>query len=71
MTRLERPSTPARRDAGLRRLRALNRGLIGAAVAGTALLTDVAAHAFPGHKRPATPAAANAGRSVGAVRTRS
>jgi hypothetical protein len=51
MSRSERASTVARRDAGLRRLRTLNRVLIGAAVAGTGLLTDVAAHAFPGHKR--------------------
>ena len=43
--------TPARRDAGLRRLRVLNRILIGAAVLATGLLTDVAAKAFPGHKR--------------------
>jgi hypothetical protein len=60
-----RPLTPARRDAGLRRLRALNRLLIGAAVVATGLFTDVAANAFPGHKRAArstvaTPAATNA-----------
>jgi hypothetical protein len=54
MSRSKRASTVARRDAGLRRLRTLNRVLIGAAVAGTALLTDVAAHAFPGHKRVVT-----------------
>jgi hypothetical protein len=57
MSRSERASTVARRDAGLRRLRTLNRVLIGTAVAGTALLTDVAAHAFPGHKRVVTPTA--------------
>ncbi|HET8978690.1 MAG TPA: hypothetical protein VFN87_11070 [Solirubrobacteraceae bacterium] len=43
--------TPARRDAGLRRLHVLNRVLIGGAVVVTGLLTDVAANAFPGHKR--------------------
>ena len=46
-----RALTHARRDAGLRRLRVLNRFLVGAAVIGSALLTDVAAKAFPGHKR--------------------
>ena len=70
MSRFTRASTPARRDAGLRRLRTLNRVLIGTAVAGTALLTDVAAHAFPGHKRPVTATAATAstpapGRTAG------
>ncbi|HEX4010253.1 MAG TPA: hypothetical protein VHX62_09605 [Solirubrobacteraceae bacterium] len=43
--------TPAGRDAGLRRLRAFNRLLVAVAVAATALLTDVVAQAFPGHKR--------------------
>ncbi len=60
MSRFTRVSTPDRRDAGLRRLRTLNRVLIGAAVAGTGLLTDVAAHAFPGHKRNVTATAATA-----------
>ena len=60
MSRFTRVSTPDRRDAGLRRLRTLNRMLIGVAVAGTGLLTDVAAHAFPGHKRSATATAATA-----------
>jgi hypothetical protein len=60
MSRVTRVSTPARRDAGLRRLRTLNRLLIGAAVVGTGLLTDVAAHAFPGHKRAVTAKAATA-----------
>ncbi len=60
MSRFTRVSTPDRRDAGLRRLRTLNRVLIGAAVAGTGLLTDVAAHAFPGHKRSVTATAATA-----------
>ncbi len=59
MSRFTRTSTPARRDAGLRRLRTLNRVLIGAAVAGTGLITDVAAHAFPGHKRSVTATAAS------------
>jgi hypothetical protein len=61
MSRYKRPSTIARRDAGLRRLRTLNRVLIGTAVVGTGLLTDVAAHAFPGHKRVVTAPAARAG----------
>ena len=43
-----RPHTPARRDAALRRLRTVNRSLIAVALAGAAVLTDVAAHAFPG-----------------------
>lgn len=51
MSRTTRALTPARRDAGLRRLRTLNRILIAAAVVLTGLLTDVAAKAFPGHKR--------------------
>jgi hypothetical protein len=51
MSGTTRALTPARRDAGLRRLRVLNRFLIGAAVVATGLLTDVAAKAFPGHKR--------------------
>jgi hypothetical protein len=51
MSRATRTLTPAGRDAGLRRLRIFNRMLLGAAVAGTGLLTDVAAQAFPGHKR--------------------
>lgn len=54
MSRSPGASAHARRDAGLRRLRVLNRVLIGAAVAGTGLLTDVAANAFPGHKRKVT-----------------
>lgn len=45
------PATPAGRDAALRRLRILNRVLIGSAVAATGLLADVAAKAFPGHRR--------------------
>ena len=53
MSRSLRASAHARRDAGLRRLRIVNRVLIGAAVAATGLLTDVTAHAFPGHKRRA------------------
>jgi len=64
MSGTTRALTPARRDAGLRRLRALNRILIGAAVLASGLLTDVAAKAFPGHKRtvrtaPALPASAH------------
>jgi len=55
MSRSARTLTPAGRDAGLRRLRVLNRVLVGAAVAGTGLLTDVAAQAFPGHKRVVHP----------------
>jgi hypothetical protein len=55
MSRSARTPTPAGRDAGLRRLRILNRVLVGAAVAGTGLLTDVAAQAFPGHKRVVRP----------------
>src|ERR1700761_3343702 len=66
MSGTTRALTPARRDAGLRRLRVLNRILIGAAVLATGLLTDVAAKAFPGHKRavrvarPAEPASSGA-----------
>jgi hypothetical protein len=65
MSGTTRALTPARRDAGLRRLRALNRILIGAAVIATGLLADVAAKAFPGHRRavrsaaPAQPASAH------------
>ncbi|MGH2857347.1 MAG: hypothetical protein ACRDMJ_07660 [Solirubrobacteraceae bacterium] len=55
MSRGARTTTPAGRDAALRRLRRLNRVLIGAAVAATGLLADVAAQAFPGHRRAATP----------------
>jgi hypothetical protein len=51
MSRITSSFTPAGRDAGLRRLRIVNRMLIGATVAVTGLLTDVAAQAFPGHKR--------------------
>jgi hypothetical protein len=61
MSRSLRASAHARRDAALRRLRVLNRILIGGAVAATGLLTDVTAHAFTGHKRrvaPSTPATA-------------
>lgn len=57
MSRSIRALTPARRDASLRRLRTLNRVLIGGAVAATGLLSDVAANAFPGHKRAVTTAA--------------
>jgi hypothetical protein len=60
MSRSLRTHAHARRDAGLRRLRTLNRVLIGAAVAGTGLLTDVAANAFPGHKRHVTATAPSA-----------
>src|ERR1700753_4313244 len=52
MSRTTHAWTPAHRDAGLRRLRTVNRILIGAAVVATGLLTDVAGKAFPGHKRP-------------------
>lgn len=51
MSRHTRSLTARRRDAGLRRLRIANRALIGAAVVFTGLLSDVAANAFPGHKR--------------------
>ncbi len=51
MSRITSSFTPAGRDAGLRRLRIANRLLIGTTVAVTGLLTDVAAQAFPGHKR--------------------
>ncbi|MGH2872578.1 MAG: hypothetical protein ACRDL5_08985, partial [Solirubrobacteraceae bacterium] len=51
MRRASSSYTSAGRDAGLRRLRTVNRLLIGVAVAGTGLLADVAAQAFPGHKR--------------------
>jgi hypothetical protein len=51
MTPSARAFTPAGRDAGLRRLRTANRLLVGASVAVTGLLADVAAQAFPGHKR--------------------
>lgn len=48
MTGVFRPHTPARRDAAVRRLRTVNRSLIGLAVLSGAVLTDVAANAFPG-----------------------
>ncbi|HEX3874893.1 MAG TPA: hypothetical protein VHW26_12150 [Solirubrobacteraceae bacterium] len=47
--RVSRHHTPARRDAAVLRLRRLNRGLVAVAFAGTAVLAEVAAHAFPGH----------------------
>jgi hypothetical protein len=53
MSRSPRVPAHARRDAALRRLRRLNRVLIGGAVAATGLLTDVTAHAFSGHSRRA------------------
>ena len=59
MSRTMRALTPARRDAGLRRLRTLNRVLVAAAVVATGLLTDVAANAFPG---PQAPCACHAAR---------
>lgn len=55
MSRSAHPLTSAGRDAGLRRLRALNRVLVAVAVAGMGLLTEVAAQAFPGHKRVVRP----------------
>jgi hypothetical protein len=63
--------TPAGRDAGLRRLRAFNRLLVAVAVAATALLTDVAAQAFPGHKRvvAAPPSSARAATPRAPART--
>ena len=64
MSRSPRSLASARRDAGLRRLRIVNRVLIGAAVAVTGLLTDVAAHAFPGHRRPAPARPATAASST-------
>jgi hypothetical protein len=74
MSRITSSFTPAGRDAGLRRLRIVNRMLIGATVAVTGLLTDVAAQAFPGHKRViraavATPPARTLG-TAGAARHR-
>jgi hypothetical protein len=41
--------TPDGRDAAIRRLRRVNRSLIAVAIAGAAVITEVAAHAFPGH----------------------
>jgi hypothetical protein len=41
-------SEPGARDAALRKLRILNRCLIAGSVTLTGVLTDVAAHAFPG-----------------------
>src|SRR6185312_6701924 len=61
MSRSTRAAAHVRRDAALRRLRVVNRFLIGGAVAATGLLTDVTAHAFTGHKRrvaASTPVAA-------------
>lgn len=57
--------TPAGRDAAVVRLRRLNRGLIAVAVAGAAVLTEVAASAFPGHtiKRAAQSTALKSGSS--------
>lgn len=50
------PRSPSHaRDAALARMRRINRWLIAGAVALTALLTDVTAHAFPG--RTITPGA--------------
>ncbi|HEX3690035.1 MAG TPA: hypothetical protein VHV28_10060 [Solirubrobacteraceae bacterium] len=51
MSRSLRASAHTGRDAALRRLRILNRVLVGGALAATGLLTDVTAHAFTGHKR--------------------
>jgi len=51
MSRRARAYSPARRDAALRRLRSVNRLLIGASLAATGLLSEVAAQAFPGHAR--------------------
>ncbi|MHB1837893.1 MAG: hypothetical protein ACYCXW_23350, partial [Solirubrobacteraceae bacterium] len=66
MSRRTRSHTPARRDAGLRRLQAINRLLIGGAVAATGLLTDVAAQAFPGHSRVIATAATAGETAAGA-----
>lgn len=73
MSRTPRTLTPSGRDAGLRRLRNVNRVLIGAAVLATGLLTDVAARAFPGHKRTVQAAALVTAPSAptAAARTRS
>jgi hypothetical protein len=70
MTRTTRALTTARRDAGLRRLRALNRILIGGAIVATGLLTDVAAKAFPGHKRTVTAPTLVPARSTAATHRR-
>jgi hypothetical protein len=48
--------TPRARDAALSRLRRLNRGLIAGSVVATLILTEVAAHAFPGHTQSAAAA---------------
>jgi hypothetical protein len=67
MNRSTRQSSPARRDAALRRLRVANRTLIGAAVLGTGLLTDVTANAFSGHSRHVTTTAAAKASAVAAA----
>ncbi|MGA9859835.1 MAG: hypothetical protein WBQ18_18365, partial [Solirubrobacteraceae bacterium] len=64
-----RSATARRRDTGLRRLRTVNRVLIAAAVGLTGLLSDVAANAFPGHKRRAATTSASATGSDPAVTT--
>lgn len=44
-----RHHTPLRRDAAVNRLRRFNRAAVAFSLAATAVLTEVAAHAFPGH----------------------
>jgi hypothetical protein len=58
MTPNASPDSSARRDAALRRLRRVNRALAAGALGLTLLLASTAAHAFPGHKRPARRSAA-------------
>lgn len=71
MIRPPQSYSSAGRDAGLRRLRLANRVAIGGAVALTALLTDVAANAFPGHRRATHAPVTAPARSSGATTTAS
>ena len=61
----------SQRDAGLRRLRQLNRTLAAATVALTLLFVNAAARAFPGHARTAKVASPSAPSTRGATTRRS
>jgi hypothetical protein len=72
------PDSVRARDSSLRRLRTVNRVVIGGAVVLTGLLSDVAANAFPGHTRrasaatiPATSTGTSAGTGSGTPATSS
>ena len=53
MSHTYQPHRSSQRDAGLRRLRQINRTLAAATVALTLLFVNAAARAFPGHVRAA------------------